>query len=70
MSASKAKMVGKPNPLQLFQENLVSMREWYRQQPGRGVETGHLVMLELCLADVIAALSAAMEGKAWQPPSA
>lgn len=55
--------------LTLFQKNLEAMREWYRQQPGRGVDTGHLVLLELCLADVISALSAAMEGKPWQPPS-
>lgn len=59
----------KPDPLPLFQKNLEAMREYYRLKPGRGVEMGHLVLLELCITDVLSALTAAMEGKPWEPPA-
>ncbi len=55
--------------LKLFRVNLELIREWYHRTPGTGQELGHLVVGELTMANTLAALDAALEGKRWQAPN-
>lgn len=63
----------KPTPeqvLALFHSNLQAVREWYRAEPNTGQTLGHIMLLEMALADVASALEHAMRGENWVHPDA
>ena len=55
--------------LVLFAKNLKAIREWYAAAPGRGIEVGHYTVGEIAAGDTLSALTAALEGRTWQPPT-
>jgi hypothetical protein len=63
----------KPTPeqvLALFHSNLQAVRAWYGAEKSPGREIGHIMLLELALADVGTALEYAMRGENWVHPNA
>lgn len=54
--------------LVLFAKNLEEIRRWYRGASGDGHQFGHLVMNEIVLTNVSAALELALKGEQWSPP--
>lgn len=68
-SSSTGSKSVKITPLDIFHDNLNSMREYYRSQEFSGHNLGHNVLMEMSLSHMHLALSMAIEGKKWEPPS-
>lgn len=51
----------------LFVKNVQLMRDWYRLQPERGIEQGHMIILELAIGNVSQCAELAAQGKLWTP---